>query len=191
MTILSSLITSKMRINILTRLFLNTSEEAYLRELASEFNVSPSQVKEEVGNLSAAGLLVSRKSGRTVKFKANTRHPLFPELQSMVSKSLGMDRIVDSVVSRLGNLEKAILIDDYARGRDTGIIDLVLVGNVDRVNLGDLIGKTEKYLKRKIRTLVVTRKEFRDLEDSLGSRPQLVIWSAPADQLAGAQEDAK
>ena len=190
MTILSSLITSKLRINILMRLFLNASEEVYLRKLATEFGASPSQVKEEVGNLSAAGLLDCRKSGRMLKFKANTRHPLFPELQSMVSKSLGMDRIVDSIVSRLGNLDQAILIDDYAQGRDTGIIDLVLVGNVDHGNLDDLVGKTEKYLKRKIRTLVVTEKEFEELAGSLAPRPQLVIWSAPAEGLAEPVERA-
>jgi len=179
MTILASLITSKMRINILMRLFLNASQEVYLRELAGEFDASPSQVKEELENLSAAGLLDSRKAGRMVKFKANTGHPLFPELQSMVSKSLGMDRILDSIIIRLGNLQQAILIDDYAQGRDTGIIDLVLVGDIDRANLDDLVGKTEKYLKRKIRTLVVTEKEFKNLKKSLQARPQLVIWSAP------------
>ncbi len=184
MTILSSLITSKLRIHILMRLFLNAREEVHLRELATEFGASPSQVKDEVEHLSAAGLLNSRKSGRMVKFKANTHHPLFPELQSMVSKSLGMDRIVDSVISRLGNLQQAVLIDDYAQGRDTGIIDLVLVGDVDRGNLDDLVGKTEKYLKRKIRTLVVTEKEFKDLAGSLATKPQLVIWSAPVEKSA-------
>lgn len=185
MTILSSLITSKMRIYILMRLFLNASEEAHLRELATEFGASPSQVKEEVENLAAAGLLECRRAGRMVKVKANTRHPLFPELQSMVGKSLGMDRILDSIVSRLGNLQRAVLIDDYAQGRDTGIIDLVLVGDVDRGNLDDLVGKTEKYLKRKIRVLVVTESEFRELARTLGSRPQLVIWSAPGERMAG------
>ena len=179
MTILSSIITSKMRINILMRLFLNANQEVYLRELANEFEASPSQVKEELENLSAAGLLGSRKAGRMIKFKANINHPLFPELQSMVSKSLGMDRILDSIIIRLGNLKQAILIDDYAQGRDTGIIDLVLVGDIDRNNLDDLVAKTEKYLKRKIRTLVLNEKEFKNIRKTLQSRAQLVIWSAP------------
>lgn len=190
MTILSGLITSKMRINILMRLFLNAKQEVYLRELANEFNASPSQVKEELENLSAAGLLGSRKAGRMIKFKANINHPLFPELQSMVSKSLGMDRIIDSIISRLGNLKQAILIDDYAQGRDTGIIDLVLVGAIDHGNLDDLVGKTEKYLNRKIRTLVLTEKEFQRLAGSLSARPQLVIWSAPAAELPAAGDEA-
>lgn len=159
-----------------------------MRELANEFEASPSQVKEELENLLAAGLLGSRKAGRMIKFKANIDHPLFPELQSMVSKSLGMDRILDSIITRLGNLKQAILIDDYAQGRDTGIIDLVLVGDIDHGNLDDLVGKTEKYLNRKIRTLVLTETEFRKLAGSLSARPQLVIWSAPVEDLTRVME---
>jgi hypothetical protein len=64
------------------------------------------------------------------------------------------------------------------------------VGDVDRGNLDDLVGKTEKYLKRKIRTLVVTRKEFEELAASLGPRPQLTIWSAPAAGGTGTVRDA-
>ena len=41
----TSLITSKTRIRILMRLFLNPEGNAYLRELAEEFAVSPSQVQ--------------------------------------------------------------------------------------------------------------------------------------------------
>ncbi len=57
--------------------------------------------------------------------------PLYPELKSMVSKVMGIDRVIDSIVIRLGELERAYLIDVYAEGKDTGIIDLLLVGNVD------------------------------------------------------------
>ena len=67
---------------------------------------------------------------------------------------LGMDRILDSIIIRLGNLKKAILINDYAKGKDTGIIDLVLVRGIDPHHLNDLSHKTELHIKRKLRTLV-------------------------------------
>ena len=57
-----------------------------------------------------------------------------------------MDKILDSMIERLGNLEKALLIDDYAEGKDTGIIDLVLIGDIDQISLQDLTRKTEKYI---------------------------------------------
>ena len=175
-SIFSGLITSKTRIKILMRLFLNPRQNAYLRELADEFNASPSQVREELRQLNDAGFLESHKKGRQIQYKANQKHPLFHELQSMVRKALGMDRILESILERLGNLEEAYLIDDYAEGKDTGIIDLVLVGDIDQENLVDLIRKTERYIDRKIRTLVLTSSEWKKLHSSLTIRPILSLW---------------
>ena len=156
------------------RLFLNPEQNAYLRELANEFQVSPSQIKEELDNLSEAGLLSKEKDGRQINFSANTNHSLFPELNSMARKAIGMDRILESIVKRLGKLEQALIIDDYAEGKDTGIIDLVLIGEIDRENLTDLVSKSEKYIERKIRTLIISADENTGF---LINRPTLLLWS--------------
>lgn len=175
---LQHLFTSKVRVQILMRLFLNASSRAYLRELAKEFDVSPGHLRSELQQLSAAGLLSTDREGRQVWYSAEQAHPLFPELQSMVRKSLGMDRIIDSVVERLGNLEAAYLVGDYAEGRDTGIIDLVLIGGIDHTILDDLAGKVEKHIQRRIRTLVMTRQEFGDMTESGRLFPNLSIWNS-------------
>jgi len=175
-SIFSGLITSKTRIKILMRLFLNPKQNAYLRELADEFNASPSQVREELRQLNDAGFLESHKNGRQIQYSANQKHPLFHELQSMVQKALGMDRILDSILERLGNLEEAYLIDDYAEGKDTGIIDLVLIGKIDQTNLNDLVRKTERYIDRKIRTLVLGKDEWLNMKTYLAKRSLLLIW---------------
>lgn len=175
-TILSGLITSKMRVRIIMRLFANPSCQSYLRELASELGASPSHIREELNQLSSSNLLVSKKNGRQILFSANKNHPIFQELHSMVNKALGMDQILESIIKRLGNLKKAILIDDYAEGKDTGIIDLLLIGNIDQVNLQDLTKKTERYIDRKIRTLVLTSAEFTQLRINLQKRPQFLLW---------------
>lgn len=158
------------------RLFLNPDQHAYLRGLADEFGASTSQVREELQHLNDAGLLHSQKDGRQMNYQANKDHPLFPELQSMVKKSLGMDQILESILERLGNLKKAFLIDDYAEGKDTGLIDLVLVGEIDPENLEDLVKKTEKYISRKIRTLVLTPNEYKDMDSFFSKKPRLLLW---------------
>lgn len=173
---LDRLITSKMRVQILMRLFMNPDSRAYLRELAHDFDASPGHVRNELNQLSAAGLLTSEKEGRQVQYQADRSHPLFPELQSMVRKALGMDRILDSIIERLGRLEAAYLTGDYAIGRDTGIIDLVLVGDIDQHNLADLVAKTERHLDRHIRTLVVGAGEFERLKEKLRSQGLLLLW---------------
>ena len=175
-SLFNALITSKMRIRILMRLFLNPDQHAYLRGLADEFGASTSQVREELQHLKEAGLLNSEKEGRQTNYQANRTHPLFPELQSMVRKSLGMDRILESILERLGKLEKAVLLDDYAEGKDTGLIDLLLIGNIDREQLEDLVKKTEKYIGRKIRTLVLSESEYEDMKVKLSNRSSLVLW---------------
>jgi predicted DNA-binding transcriptional regulator len=174
----AGIIASKTRIKLLTRFFFNPKTRSYLRELAKEFNVSTNAVRQELNQLKKTSLLKSEKSGRQVHYMANTEHPLFPELKSMVSKVMGIDQVIDSIVTRLGDLEWAYLIDDYSEGKDTGIIDLLLVGNIDQYHLNDLSRKTELYIKRKIRTLVLSRDEYKEFEPKLKTCPHILIWEA-------------
>ena len=174
----SGLISSKTRIKLLVRFFFNPKTSSYLRELAKEFNLSTNSVREELNQLTRTGFLNSEKNGRQVHYSANQKHPLFPELKSMVGKIMGIDQVIDGIVNRLGALEKAYLIDDYASGKDTGIVDLVLVGDVDQYHLNDLSRKSERYIKRKIRSLVLNRDEYKELEPKIKSSPHILIWEA-------------
>jgi DNA-binding transcriptional ArsR family regulator len=174
----AGIISSKTRIKLLIRLFFNPNTRSYLRELAKEFDVSTNSVREELNQLKKTGLLDSEKDGRQVYYQANTGHPLFPELKSMVGKVMGLDQVIDGIVSRLGDLEFAYLLDDYAEGKDTGIIDLLLVGDINQYHLNDLSRKTERYIKRKIRSLVLTSEEYKDLNPRLKNRPRLLVWES-------------
>ena len=173
---LTGLIGSKTRIKLLMRFFFNPKTRSYLRELAKEFKVSTNAVREELNQLRKTELLNSQKDGRQVYYMANTKHVLFPELKSMVAKVMGIDQVVDSIINRLGNLERAYLVDDYAEGKDSGIIDLVLVGDIDHYHLNDLSRKTERYIKRKIRTLVLSQTEFGQYKSKLEIQPHILIW---------------
>jgi hypothetical protein len=175
---LSGLIGSKTRIKLLIRLFFNPATKSYLRELSKEFGVSTNAVREELNQLTKTDLLVSQKNGRQVYYMANAAHPIFPELKSVVAKVMGIDQVIDGIVNRLGDLERAYLIDDYAEGKDTGIIDLLLVGNINAYHLDDLSRKTERYIKRKIRTLVLNSKEYKEFLPKLNKRPHLLVWEA-------------
>ncbi|MEJ2730354.1 MAG: winged helix-turn-helix domain-containing protein [Deltaproteobacteria bacterium] len=176
--LLTGLIASKTRIKLLMRLFFNPKARSYLRELAKEFNVSTNAVREELNQLKKTNLLKSEKNGRQVYYMANTEHALFPELRSMVSKVMGIDQVIDSIIQRLGNLEKAYLVGDYAEGKDTGIIDIVLVGDIDHYHLNDLSRKTERYIKRKIRTLTLNESESKSFLKKLQSEPYILVWES-------------
>ncbi len=173
---LESLITSKTRIRLLLKFFLNPGTGSHLRELAREFGESTNTIRVELNRLAEAQLLHSSEEGRTKVYRANQQHPLFPEIQQIVAKTVGIDRLADSILSRMGNVELAFLTGDYARGIDSGLIDLVIVGEIDEAYLGKLCKKVEALIGKKIRTLPLTRAEFTKLQERFKAEPHLVVW---------------
>ena len=174
--LLESLITSKTRIKLLLKFFLNPETRAYLQELATEFGESSNGIRVELNRLTEAKLLQSKNSGRTVLYKANTNHALYQDIRNVVRKYVGIDRLVEDLVAELGQVDAAYITGDYARGVDSGLIDLVLVGQVNPDSLRKAIEKTGKLIRRKIRPLVLNKKEFRQLRKRLDIDHALPIW---------------
>ncbi|MFB5663409.1 hypothetical protein [Alteribacillus sp. HJP-4] len=90
---LQHLITSKTRLRLLLKFFLDSRSEAYLRQLAKEFGDSTNAVRVELNNLTEAGLLQMKEVGNTKVYKANTSHASFQDLQHMVRRFVHWDRI--------------------------------------------------------------------------------------------------
>lgn len=173
---LDSLITSKTRIKLLLKFFLNPGTGSYLRELAQEFGESTNSIRVELNRLSEADLLETHEEGRTKIYRANEKHPLFPEIQKIVAKTVGLDRLIEHVISRLGKLDLALITGDYAKGIDSGLIDLVLVGEIDSRYYQELIAKTEQLIDRKIRGLLLTPEEFLSLKHHFVPGAYIILW---------------
>jgi hypothetical protein len=174
--LLDSLITSKTRVKLILKFFLNPETRAYLRGLSEEFGESTNGIRVELNRLADAGLLKTSENGRTILYGANKDHPLFPELHSLVKKYLGIDQLIDNILAQLGSIELAFVTGDYARGIDSGIIDIVIVGSIDHNYLQSLIQKVEKIINRKFRSLVLTNAEFVRLRDTLHIEDALPVW---------------
>lgn len=168
---LTELFTSKTRIKLLLKLFLNPGVSCYLRELSSEFEVSPNAIKSELDSLSEAGYLQREQNGRSTYFRANKKHPFFPEISSIVRKTLGIDSLVDEVVASLGDVDSVYILDDYAQGKDSGLIDVLIVGNVDRGRLSELSRIVEGKVGRKVRVMDVSSDDFEGCQDIFLNRP--------------------
>ncbi len=148
---LDTLITSKTRIKLLLRFFLNNRSSSYLRNLETEFGESTNSIRLELNRFEKAGLLVSGKEQNRKVYKANDQHPLFADIQNMIKKYVGFDQIILSVVEKLGSIQKAYIAGDLALGLDTKDIDLFLIGeNIDLEYLDLLTAKTELLIHRKI-----------------------------------------
>ncbi|HAE14037.1 MAG: ArsR family transcriptional regulator [Chitinophagales bacterium] len=174
---LETLITSKTRIKLLLKFFSNSKASAHLRGLAKEMDESTNAVRLELNKLSEAGILVSRSAGNTIQYQANEKHPLFPELSSLVRKYLGLDQVVENLVRRLGDVHLAIVTGDYAKGKDSGTIDLLVVGNIDTVLLDYLVQKTEMIINRKILPTVLDQAGFQIWKQQHDLQEAIVLWN--------------
>ena len=155
---LNSLITSKTRLRMLIKFFINTTNKGYLNGLATEFNESTNSIRKELNNLSEAGYLLRSKSNNRVIYNANKKHPLFKVLQKLIKQHLGIDEIVTSILEKLGNVKSVAITGDYARGIDSGTIHVVLLGDgIDVGYLRDLIEKIEKKITRKVSFKIVSK----------------------------------
>ena len=129
---LDSLITSKTRIKLLVKFFISSANSGHLRGLATEFNESTNAIRKELNHLSEAGYLDKREVSNKIDYKANTLHPMYKLLQQVVHKYLGLDTIVETILERMGNVNVIELVGDYAKGNDSGTIEINIVG--DKIN---------------------------------------------------------
>lgn len=162
---------------MLLKFFINSNSSAYLRGMAEEFGESTNAIRHELNNLSKASYLVASEDGRTIRYRANTHHPLFPEVKSLVHKYLGLDKIVDQILAKLGRLYYAFIVGDYANGKDSGVIELVLVGEIDLKYLQRCVRKVEKLINRRIASTVISLESFKSQKTRFEGDSVLVMWS--------------
>ena len=152
------MITSKTRLRLLIKFFINQANSGYLNGLASEFSESTNSIRKELNHLSEAGYLEKFKDQNKVSYKANTNHPLFEMLQKVVFKHLGLEEIITRVLERMGPVQKILVVGDYAEGRDSGEIDVILIGNkLNTEYIEALEKKVENLIDRKVNLYLASK----------------------------------
>lgn len=176
-TLIETLISSKTRIKLLLKFFLNSRARSYLRGLESEFGESTNSIRQELNRFEKAGLLKSYAEGNRKYFQANTDHPLYHEIHTILIKYIGFDRIIDTVIERLGEIRQVYITGAFSNGLDSPVIDLLITGNVDETYLQQLIHKAEDLIKRNIKFKVYREDEVSAIEwDNFETQP-LLLWS--------------
>lgn len=173
---LESLITSKTRLKLLMKFFINSQMTGYLRHLSAEFGESTNGIRQELNRFEEAQLLESTTVQNKKMYRANTHHPYYNDLHALVLKYVGIERVVDDVAKRVGQLEKAYVINDFAAGNPGKIMDLVLVGTkLDQAFLHRLVRKVEAEVSFKIHIITV---EPNKLDTYVNTNVHaLLIWS--------------
>ena len=148
---LGELITSKTRLRLLIKFFISQANKGYLNGLANEMGESTNSIRKELNHLFDAGYLNKSKFNNKIEYHVNIDHPLYETLKKVVYKHLGLEDIISNVLDRMGDVEKIIVIGDYAKGIDSGNIEVVLVGNeLNFAYINQLENKIEKLISRRV-----------------------------------------
>ena len=149
---LETLISSKTRLNLLIRFFLNLAKKSHLRGIASDFNESTNSIRLELNNLTKAGYLIKKKENNKINYLANQNHPLFDSIVEIIKKHTGIEYIIVNIITSIDNLKSIYLVGDYAKGIDSGLIQIYIDGKImDKKYFKKIILKTEKKINRKIK----------------------------------------
>ncbi|MCH7409671.1 ArsR family transcriptional regulator [Belliella sp. DSM 111904] len=167
---LDSLITSKTRLKLLIKFFSNPKNQGHLRGLADEFGESTNAIRKELNNLSEAGYLLKVADKNKIDYQANTNHPFFSNIQDLIRKYLGLDKLLATVLERMGDVHEVALVGDYARGLDSGKIDVQVTG--DKLN--------EHYLEmisEKLKELIKKEVVF-SIQDQISDPEAMLIYKS-------------
>gem|GEM_PF-157264 len=172
--ILDTIFTSRTRILLLLTFFSNVRNTGFLRGFAEEFGESTNSVRTELLRLADAGLILSCDNGRRRYYRANPRHPLYPELRNITHKTLGLDGIRQLLATR-ADVQLVLVIGAYARGRDSGTVELMIVGRDKHPDVDGVIAQAEEAAGRNIRPFLFSEKQFLELRRSLRLDDVLVL----------------
>lgn len=176
---LETLITSKTRIKLLTKFFLNPQAKAYLRGLEEIFGESSNAVRIELNRFEQAGLLSSVMDGKRKVYSANTKHPLFPDIHNLLRKHLGIDHIIVDVTKKLGQLDQVWLSGEFAKGNDSNTIDLLIIGmTLDQDYLEQLRIKASNIISRNVRLTLFTSAAFIEMKNKIKLTDIFLLWES-------------
>ncbi len=147
---------------ILNLFFKNPDGEYYLREIAKNLNKEPAHYQRHLDSLVKDGILQDERKGNLRFFKLNKNHPIYKELKSIISKTMGAEGRIKEIVNSLDGVEAAFIFGSMAKGNENILsdVDLMLIGSVDQDKLIEMVSKTEAALGREINYHIFTKKEI-------------------------------
>ena len=162
-TILSDTLFGRTRGAVLSVLYGHIGESFYLRQLARLTGKSLGPVQREVRQLVDAGLVARKIEAARTLYSANQDSPVFAEIQSLVTKTIGMHDVLSSALETLRKKISLVFVyGSVARSGETpgSDVDLMVVGRVDFASVVAKLADAQKALNREINPTVYSVKEF-------------------------------
>ena len=159
---LSDILSSRVRAEIFRLLFGLDEKELHLREMERQADLSLGTIRQDLQKLVKLDLVTTRRDGNRLYFRANTDHPLYPEIRKLVLKTAGLVEIFKSVLDREG-VELAFVFGSLASNREKAAsdVDLMVVGAVGLRALSSWLSGVSEQVGREINSHTMTVEEFR------------------------------
>ena len=161
--ILDALI-SKTKQQILAATILQPERSWYLIELAAHLQLQPSSIQRELRLLVDVGVLTRRENGNRVYFQADRSCPIFPDLESMLLKTVGLVDVLCQALAPLGERVKfAFIYGSIAASTEhsSSDVDLMVVGTIGLSDIALALRDAQSQLSRSVNPTVYTVEEFR------------------------------
>jgi len=161
---------SKIRQDLLALFFTNPSQKYYLRELQRLLDYSAGSIRRELLRFQKDNLFNTNRIGNLLFYSINTNHPLFKEIKSIVSKTVGIEGGLKKVLSSIGGVKIAFIYGSFASKKEKAAsdIDLMIIGNPNTSSLNEKIAELEKKLKREINPTIYSLPEYRAKKKAKG-----------------------
>ncbi len=147
---------------IIKLFFKNPDKEYYFREIAKNLNKEPSHYQKYLDNLVEDNILLDERRGNMRFFRLNKEHPLYEEIKSIVSKTIGLENELKELVDKLDSVDCAFIFGSMAKGTENSNsdVDLMLIGDINQDALTTAISSVEGKIAREINYHIYSNQEI-------------------------------
>ncbi len=152
----------QVRTEVLRLLFADAGRELHLRDLTRQSGLGLGTMQGELEKLSTADLVTSRRDGNRRYYRANASHPLFPDLQQLVLKTVGLREVLTAELKSVKGIEVAFVFGSLASGpgKAASDVDLLVIGNAGLRALAPGLRRASEKIGREINPISMTAAEY-------------------------------
>ena len=162
MSLLSELLSSKIRENIFSLLFAGSVEELHMREIQRRSGMSIGAVQQELQKLEKLDVIKSRRSSNRLYYHANKEHPLYIDIRNLVLKTSGLADVLKEALKdqriKVAFVFGSIAENNERAGSD---VDLMVIGELDLEAIVDMLHGVTDKIDREINPHVFSEAEFK------------------------------
>lgn len=190
-TLADLLFPARSRRQILSALLLNPDRSLHVREIARQAGAPPGAISKELAQLRQVGLVSGTRVGNQMQYRADTAHPVFADLASLLRKTVGLaDPLREALLPLRDHIRSAFVFGSTARGqeRSGSDIDVMVIGDAAFGTIVDALYPVQQTLQREINPMVFGVDEWRAKQtdgstfiSELLDKPKIFLIGGPDD----------